>query len=61
MLNKHVISVYYNNFYFFKLKNTQNDGHKKDHLVDVDKSIWICQHDWVVKLDPIVLIDRIID
>lgn len=44
----------------FSKKKPKNDRCKKLHLVNLDKSIWKCQHDWVVNLDlHAILIDKV--
>jgi len=45
-------------FYF---KNTQNDKQKKNHLVNLNNLIWTYQCDWVINLDLVILISRMID
>jgi hypothetical protein len=44
----------------FLVKNTQNDRHKKNHLVNLDKSIWTCQYDWVINLDLVIMTNKVI-
>jgi hypothetical protein len=46
-------------FIRFLIKETQNDRHKKNHAFNLDKLIWTCQNDWVVNLDPIILIGSV--
>jgi hypothetical protein len=46
---------------FFGKRNTQNGKGNKDHFINPNKSIWTCQHDWVVNFDFVILIGRMID
>jgi hypothetical protein len=55
---------YYNSWLFsqgfLEKKKPKNDRCKKLHLVNLDKSIWTCQHDWAVNLDlHVILIDKV--
>ncbi len=45
---------------FSNKKLPKNDRCKKHRLVNLDKSIWTYQHDWVVNLDlHVILIDKV--
>jgi len=44
----------------FLVKKTQNVRHKKDHPINMNKSIWTYQCDWVINLD-LVSTNRMID
>jgi hypothetical protein len=45
----------------YSIKKTQNAKCKKDHLVNIDNSIWTCQRDLVLNLDHVILIDKVMD
>jgi hypothetical protein len=46
---------------FLNQKIPQMTSVKKDHFINLDKLIWTCQRDWVVNLDLVVLINRVIN
>ncbi len=44
-----------------KIEEKSNDCKIEIHHFNRDKSIWTCYHDWIINLDSVILIDKMID
>jgi hypothetical protein len=62
LVSPHVFSYHYYNSWFFRLGFlVKSDRRKKNHPINLDKSFVHVQHDWVVKLNLVILTSGVVN